>query len=208
MTGPIIIYYVPGVSVFSDDFNRADGALTTPWDYPFAGVGAVSAGVVSNQLRFNCGNNGGDNIIVRANYTPAANESLTFTVVNWTFDANVYLYPIIRMSGGATPTGYCAEIFGTPVGGIFARIKNLSGALPPVSIPGSSDGSGLTINPGDTITLSAVGSIITLSINGVVVASATSSTHSAAGVAGFAACSYTGAGSKILALDNVIVRAA
>ena len=162
----------------SDNFNRADGGLGSNWT-TIPGRGDLQ--IVGNLVQ-----SGGSNEY-SATYSAVTwpNDQWSQCVAVAAVDGGNEIGPVVRGSTSAD-TKYQASVHGALGGSVVTRIqKFISGSYSLIA------DSTATVNPGDILYLEAVGTTITLKVNGSTVAS-TTDTDIASGNAGL--CIYNGTG--------------
>lgn len=151
---------------FSDNFDRPDGALGANWTVPSAMSGLQ---IISNQINGAGAPSVRVSVVATGTATFANDQEATITVpTRGNFD---YIGPVVRCNiAGAT--GYAIRSDGQ--NNNVCRVVRFSGTTLTV-LPGST--TNIQYGAGDSLTLRAEGSTITVLKNGVVVQSFTDTNH-------------------------------
>lgn len=143
---------------FTDNFNRADGAVGSDWT-TLTGMSALS--IISNQVRSNSGASAGH--VATATATFAADHEAECVVP--TFGAHDRGGPCVRLSGD---DGYVLQAWSTTL----AKTYRLDGGALTVL-----DDVGVAFTAGDTLRIRAEGTTISVFVNDVELWSGTDATY-------------------------------
>lgn len=198
-TTPVLVATGGGHS-FSDDFNRADGALTSPWSVFGAQTPAI---IVANQLGFATGG------AKYSNLTPpfAASTTQRVSYVFYRTGASSDLVQVwlraFGTAGSDLGSAYRTSLFWTSaIGWRFVVDAYASGAVTSLltaNIPPVADGA--------LIEHAIVGATITFSVNGIVVMSYTDPLNRFPSAAAYLPIGFggNGASNPQRAIDNLLV---
>jgi hypothetical protein len=152
------------MATFSDNFNRADGALGSNW----TSVGTLGAlAIFSNQVRAGSLPGPFANIVAPATATFSADQESSLTVA--TAVSNDFVGPLVRVDA-TNGTGY--GIYGRTINDNTMRLFRFVNASR--TLIGSTN---LIVANGDVLLLRAVGTTISAYKNGVLHESVTDSTY-------------------------------
>ena len=97
---------VGGTTVYTDNFNRTNGALTTPWTQSSSAGGTVVPTITSNQV----GNSGGNTARALYNSALSADQFCQFTIASYDAANTRSILASVRSSLTAN-TSYSAEVY-------------------------------------------------------------------------------------------------
>lgn len=167
----------------SDDFNRANGALTTPW---VQALGSYSVSVANNAAQSPAPGTAADLWYRNESVAARADMSVRYRVSQLDSGSGRAFGPIARYSGN---NFYFAVFDGANGAHIYKRYNS---AYTLISAGNLTNTLGRTLQQGDVVALDVFSTSLSLTVNGVVVNSATDSSITSAGYPGFRCVAATG----------------